>query len=158
MFRELRRKKNAIDIPTAKALLQSSRRGVLAVNGDDGYPYAVPINYFYDEPTQKIYFHGARAGHKFDALQACDKVCFTVYGNETVKDATWAPYLQSAVMFGRCHLVEDGPRAMELLKKVAMKYYPTEQLVDEEIARAGKAAQIFEIEIEHLCGKQVQER
>ena len=119
MFRELRRKKNAIDIPTVKALLQSSRRGVLAVNGDDGYPYAVPINYFYDEPTQKIYFHGARAGHKFDALQACDKVCFTVYGNETVKDATWAPYLQSAVVFGRCHLVEDGPRAMELLKKVA---------------------------------------
>lgn len=109
MFRELRRKKNAIDIPTAKALLQASRRGVLAVNGDDGYPYAVPINYFYDEPTQKIYFHGARAGHKFDALQACDKVCFTVYGNETVKDAAWAPYLQSAVVFGRCHLVEDGP-------------------------------------------------
>ena len=116
------------------------------------------LNYFYDEPTQKIYFHGARAGHKFDALQACDKVCFTVCGNETVKDETWAPYLQSAVVFGRCHLVEDGPRAMELLKKVAMKYYPTEQLVDEEIARAGKAAQIFEIEIEHLCGKQVQER
>ena len=116
------------------------------------------LNYFYDEPTQKIYFHGARAGHKFDALQACDKVCFTVYGNETVKDETWAPYLQSAVVFGRCHLVEDGPRAMELLKRVAMKYYPTEQLVDEEITRAGKAAQIFEIEIEHLCGKQVQER
>ena len=64
MFRELRRKKNAIDIPTVKALLQSSRRGVLAVNGDDGYPYAVPINYFYDEPTQKIYFHGARAGSR----------------------------------------------------------------------------------------------
>ena len=47
---------------------------------------------------------------------------------------------------------------MELLKKVAMKYYPTEQLVDEELEHAGKAAQIFEIEIEHLCGKQVQER
>ena len=43
MFRELRRKKNALGLPTAKALLQSSRRGVLAVNGDDGYPYAVPI-------------------------------------------------------------------------------------------------------------------
>ena len=40
MFRELRRKKNAIDIPTVKALLQASRRGVLAVDGDDGYPHA----------------------------------------------------------------------------------------------------------------------
>lgn len=45
-----------------------------------------------------------------------------------------------------------------LLKKLALKYYPSEQLVDEEIARAGKAAQIFEIEIEHLSGKEVQER
>jgi len=39
-----------------------------------------------------------------------------------------------------------------------MKYYPDEQMVDEEIARAGKAAQLFEIEIEHLSGKEVQER
>ena len=158
MFRAIRKKKNEIDAEAAKALLRSGRRGVLAVNGDDGYPYAIPINYVYDGDARKIYFHGARAGHKVDALRACDKVCFTVCGNETVKDETWAPYLQSAVVFGRCHLVEDGPRAMELLKKVAMKYYPTEQLADEEIEHAGKAAQIFEIEIEHLCGKQIQER
>ncbi len=142
----------------AKALLRSSRRGVLAVNGDDGYPYAVPINYVYDEAAQKIYFHGARAGHKVDALRTCDKVCFTVYGNETIKEETWAPYMQSTVVFGRCHLVEHGARETALLKQFAMKYYPNEQLVDEEIAHAGKAAQIFEIEIEHLSGKEVQER
>ena len=82
MFRTIRTKENEISIDTAKALLQSSRRGVLAVNGDDGYPYAIPINYLYDDDAQKIYFHGARAGHKVDALRACDKVCFTVYGND----------------------------------------------------------------------------
>ena len=43
MFRTIRKKKNEISIDTAKALLQSSRRGVLAVNGDDGYPYAIQI-------------------------------------------------------------------------------------------------------------------
>ena len=75
MFRTIRKKKNEISIDTAKALLQSSRRGVLAVNGDDGYPYAIPINYVYDDDAQKIYFHGARVGHKVDALRACDKVC-----------------------------------------------------------------------------------
>ena len=31
-------------------------------------------------------------------------------------------------------------------------------MVDEEIKIAGKAAQIFEIEIEHLSGKEVQEK
>ena len=158
MFRTIRTKKSAISIDTAKALLQSSRRGVLAVNGDDGYPYAIPINYVYDDDAQKIYFHGARVGHKVDALRACDKVCFTVYGNETIKEEDWAPFVQSVVVFGRCHLVESGARATTLLKRFAMKYYPSEQLVDEGIANAGKAVQIFEIEVEHLSGKEIQER
>ena len=158
MFRTIRTKENEISIDTAKALLQSSRRGVLAVNGDDGYPYAIPINYFYDDDAQKIYFHGARAGHKVDALRACDKVCFTVYGNETIKEEGWAPFVQSTVVFGRCHLVEKGAEATEILKKLAAKYYPNEQLIDEGIANAGKAVQIFEIEVEHLSGKEIQER
>lgn len=89
MFRAIRKKKNEIDAEAAKALLRSGRRGVLAVNGDDGYPYAIPINYVYDGDARKIYFHGARAGHKVDALRACDKVCFTVYGNETIREEAW---------------------------------------------------------------------
>ena len=54
MFRPIRKKKNEISVDKAKALLHSSRRGVLAVNGDDGYPYAIPINYLYDEENEKI--------------------------------------------------------------------------------------------------------
>ena len=96
--------------------------------------------------------------HKIDALRACDKVCFTVYGNETIKEETWAPFMQSTVVFGRCHLLDAGENTMALLKRLAMKYYPDEQLADKEIAKSGKAAQVFEIEIEHLSGKEVQER
>ncbi len=158
MFRPIRKKKNEIDVNAAQALLQNSHRGVLAVNGDDGYPYAIPVNYFYDTENQKIYFHGARAGHKVDALKACDKICFTVYGNEQIKEEAWAPFMQSVVVFGRCHLLEAGPKATALLKRFAMKYYPNEQLADEEIEHAGKAVQMFEIEIEHLTGKEIQER
>lgn len=158
MFREIRRKTKIIDRAVAEALLQSGRRGVLAVNGDDGYPYAVPINYFYDKDAQKIYFHGARIGHKVDSLRACDKVCFTVYGNERIKEKTWAPFVQSTVVFGRCHLMKHDVQAMAVLKKLAMKYYPTEQMVEEEIDKAGKAVQMFEIEIEHLSGKEIQEK
>ncbi len=158
MFRSIRKKKNELDITEAKALLKQSRRGVLAMNGDDGYPYAIPVNYIYDENHQRIYFHGARAGHKVDAIKACDKICFTVYGNETIKEETWAPFMQSVVVFGKCHLLENNEKAMTLLKKFAMKYYPSEQMVDEEIKTAGKAVQLFEIEIEHLSGKEVQEK
>ena len=160
MFRPIRRKKRETDRNTAEKLLEKSRRGVLAVNGDDGYPYAVPINYLYDKESNKIYFHGARAGHKFDALQKCDKVCFTVYGNETIKNETeaWAPFVQSVVVFGRCRLLETAPKTDSILKRFAMKYYPSEELVNAEIARDGKAVQVFEIEIEHFSGKEIQER
>ena len=158
LFREIRKKKNAITADAAESLLEKSRRGVLAVNGDDGYPYAIPVNYFYDRNEQKIYFHGARAGHKVDALRASDKVCFTVYGNETIREEAWAPDMQSTVVFGRCRLLETGEETLALLKRFAMKYYPDEKLADEEIAQAGRAAQVFEIEIEHLSGKEVQER
>ena len=159
MFRPIRRKKNEISLQAAQQLLREARRGVLAVNGDDGYPYAIPINYLYDEETQVIIFHGSKVGHKVDALKRSDKVCFTVYGNETVEtDEAWAPFLESAVVFGRCHLVADRGESDALCKKFAMKYYPTEKMVDDEVATSGKAVRMFRIEIEHISGKRVQER
>ena len=159
MFKPIRKKINEIDRNATEALLQSNRRGILAMNGDNGYPYAIPINYFYDIETQKIYFHGAKAGHKVDALKASDKVCFTVYGDERIDESEpWAPYVQSAVVFGRCCLLEVGPESIARLKEFAMKYYPSEQLVDKNIAHAGRAVQMFEITIEHMSGKQVQEK
>ena len=110
MFRPIRRKKKEMDIDAAKELLQCSRRGVLAVNGDDGYPYAVPVNYFYDSDAGKIYFHGARVGHKVDALKASDKVCFTVYGNADVNRRKIRIYRKIFFYFGIfgkfCTLVE----------------------------------------------------
>lgn len=97
-------------------------------------------------------------GHKVDSLKKSDKICFTVYGNEHIKEESWAPYLQSAVVFGRCHLIEDNDRAMKVLKDFAMKYYPNDTMVVEELAISGRATQMFEISIEHISGKQVQER
>lgn len=157
-FRPLRKKKHKVPLDDAKKLLHEARRGVLAVNGDDGYPYAFPINYYYDEPAGKLYFHGGHVGHKVDALRKSDKICFTVYGNETVRDEAWAPYLQSVVVFGRCRLLPDGDDSVALLKRFALKYYPSEALVDEAIAASRVPAQMYEITIEHLTGKQAQER
>ena len=159
MFRPVRKKANEISVEEAKKLLRESRRGVLAVNGDDGYPYAVPINYLYDEETQEIIFHGSKVGHKVDALKRSDKVCFTVYGDETVEtDEAWAPFLKSAVVFGRCRLVADRGESDALCKKFAMKFYPTEKMVDDEVATSGKAVRMFRLQIEHISGKKVQER
>lgn len=160
MFRPVRKKANEISVEEAKKLLHEARRGVLAVSGDDGYPYAVPINYLYDEDAQEIIFHGSKVGHKVDALKRSDKVCFTVVSGESVEieDEAWAPFLKSAVVFGRCHLVADRGESDALCKKFAMKYYPTEKMVDDEVADSGKAVQMFRISIDHISGKKVQER
>lgn len=158
MFRPIRRKNKEISEEASKKLLIAERRGILALNGDDGYPYAVPINYWYDENENKIYFHGSRAGYKAELLKRGSKICFTVYGNETVKDEAWAPYVQSVVIFGKCRVIDDTDRAIEFVKRFAMKYYPNADMVEKEIASSGKAVQMFEIEIEHLSGKEIQEK
>ena len=158
MFRPLRRKKNVISEEAAKELLLNEKRGILAVNGDDGYPYALPVNYFYDMENGRIYFHGAKAGHKVDSLKKSDKVCFTVYGNSRYKEGEWAPYTQSTVVFGRCHLIQDAAMTEEKVRTLAEKYYPDKSEIDEEIAQSIRAVQLYEITIEHLSGKQVQER
>ena len=124
MFRPMRRASRAIPEEAAKHLLQQSRRGVLAVNGDNGYPFAIPVNYYYDQEHDKIYFHGAKSGQKVDALKQNDKVCFTVYGNEHFEPGDWAPYVQSTVVFGRCHLIDDAAATEARVRELGMKYYP----------------------------------
>lgn len=158
MFRPLRRSKRAISEEETKKLLKNEKRGVLAVNGDDGYPFAIPVNYYYDMDNEKIYIHGAKKGHKVDALKKNDKVCFTVYGNEIKKEGDWAPYLQSAVVFGRCHLIEGNKITEERVRELAMKYYPSEAEIEAEIAKDIKAVQLYEITIEHISGKQIHEK
>ena len=158
MFRSVRNKKNEIGLEAAKELLCSSRRGVLSVIGENNYPYAIPINYLYDQINNKIIFHGSKVGYKVDALKENNKVCFTVFGNEKIKEEKWAPYLQSVVIFGRCHLVENTAEVICLVKQFANKYYPNEALIDVEIETSKNAVQIFQIAIEHMTGKEVQER
>ena len=158
MLRKIRKIKNEINQADVKELLKNSRRGILAMNGDNGYPYAIPVNYFYDEAEEKIFFHGAKSGYKVDCLKSSNKVCFTVIGDEIIREETWAPYMQSVVIFGRCQLIDDNQTAMKRLKDFAMKYYPSEKMVIDEIKADGKATQMFQIDIEYMTGKEVQEK
>ena len=158
MFRPIRRKKNEISPEASKKLLVSERRGILALNGEDDYPYAIPINYLYCEEENRIYFHGARTGYKAELIKRNSKVCFTVFGNERFREEAWAPYVQSVVVFGRCTAIEKKEEAIEQIRKFARKYYPDENAIEVEIAASGNAVQMYVIEIEYMTGKEVQER
>lgn len=158
MFRPMRRAKRTVSDEDARSLLAKGRRATLAVNGDDGYPFAFPIDYRFDADANKIYFHGAKAGQKVDALRRSDKVCLTVMGNERLEDGEWAPYVQSVVVLGRCRLVDDAAKTEAEVRRLALKYYPSAEEVERELEKYLSAVQLYEIEIEHLTGKQVQEK
>ena len=158
MFRKMRRVKNEISVEAAKELLRKNKRGALSVNGDDGYPYSVPIDFYYDEEENRIYFHSAKRGHKIDSIKANDKVCFTTWDDGYLMDGDWAYYVSSCVVFGRASLLTDTDIALEKIRKFAMKYYPTAEEVDEEIRKSFAAVQMVMIDIEHISGKKVHER
>lgn len=158
MFREIRRTKRAITTEEAKELLRKNRRAAFSVNGDDGYPFTVPINFYYDEEENRIYFHSAKAGHKIDSIKADDKVCFTTWDDGYLEEGDWAYYVSSCVVFGRAKLIADPDITVEKVRKFAMKYYPTAEEVEEEIRKDIKGVQLVAIDIEHISGKKIHEK
>ncbi len=158
MFRKVRKIKNEIAIEEAKDLLRNNKRAAFSVNGDGGYPYTIPINFYYDENENKIYFHSAKKGHKIDSIINNDKVCFTTWNDGYVDDGDWAYHVSSCVVFGRARLVEDCKTTEEKVRKFALKYYPSAEEVEEEIRKGIKGVQLIEIEIEHISGKKVHEK
>lgn len=45
MFREMRRKRQLLPPEESLAILERMTGGTLALHGDNGYPYAVPVSY-----------------------------------------------------------------------------------------------------------------
>jgi len=133
-------------------------RGVLAVHGDDGYPYAIPLDFLFEPETGKIYFHGAREGHKIDALKRDPKVCFCVYEKGVQKDGDWAYTVRSVVAFGRMRQVTEADRIVEICRKLGLKYYPSAEEAEEEIRKAVDRVNILELTIDHMTGKRVHEK
>lgn len=124
MFRPIRKTKNEIPVEDAKALLRNNTRAAFSVNGDDGYPYTVPVNFYYDEDDNIIYFHSAKKGHKIDSIKANDKVCLTTWNDGYLEDGDWAFHVSSCVVFGRAKLIEDRKITEDKVRKFARKYYP----------------------------------
>ena len=158
MFREMRRKNCVISKKTAEKILREGDYGVLALSGDDGYPYAVPINYAVD--GDKIYFHSAKTGHKLDAIKNNDKVSFCVVDRHDVIAEEFTTYFTSAIAFGRMKIIEDNadPDKLRGLELLADKYSSTAspQRREKELSRLS-AVVIPVMTIEHLTGKAARE-
>lgn len=158
MFRKIRRIKNEISLEEAKELLRTNKRAAFSVIGDEGYPYTVPIDFYYDEAENRIYFHSAKKGHKIDSIKANNKVCFTTWNEGYREEGDWAYHVSSCVVFGRAVLIEDAALTEEKVRTFALKYYPTAEEAEAELKRDIRGVQLVAIEIEHISGKKVHEK
>ncbi|WP_314794806.1 pyridoxamine 5'-phosphate oxidase family protein [Eggerthia catenaformis] len=154
MFRKLRRSKQKLSDQEVLELLESEKRGVLSMIGENGYPYGIPLDFYYNKNTNKIYFHGAKEGHKIDSIKINNKACFTFYNQGEQRDGDWSYYVKSVIAFGHINIV-DG---IDQLKELGLKYYPSQEEVEEEIKKAGPRVQMLEFTIEHITGKTVHEK
>lgn len=151
MFRKMRRMKQQLSQEETVKILENGKTGILAVNGDDGYPYTVPLNYVYRDG--KIYFHCAKEGHKFDAMMQSNKVSFCVIEKDDVVPEKLTTFFRSVVVFGVARLLE-GDELVQAAYNLGMKYYEKEELVHKEIERGLHSLACFEITNEHMTGKE----
>ena len=107
MFRQMRRFKQQISDDECRNVLKNGPRGVLAAMGDDGYPYAIPLNHWYSEEDNKLYFHCAKEGKKLDSISKCERVSFCVMDEGFRNEGEWALNIRSVVVFGKMRIVED---------------------------------------------------
>ena len=157
MFRKMRRSPQALSSEEIADLLKKETRGVLSVQGDDGYPYGVPINHYYDEETNKLYFHGANFGHRVDAIKRDPKVSYCVFGQDYQKEGDWAKYVKSVIIFGKAELIEDIDEVIKWSVKLGHKFPCTEEYIRTEVEKDAKRTLCFSSEIENINGKLVHE-
>ena len=157
MFRELVRKNKKLTTEECVHILKVEKRGVLSVNGDDGYPYGMPMNHWYNEENGKIYFHCGKLGHRLDALKRNNKVSFCVFDKGYQAPGQWALNIKSVIVFGRMEIIQYIDKISEITAKLSHKFTDDEAYIKSEIEKYAGKTLLLELTIDHICGKLVEE-
>lgn len=152
MFRQMRRLDMKMSDKDINELLVRGKEGIISTINDNGYPYAIAVNYVYF--NDKIYFHCAKQGQKLDNIKTNEKVSFFIYDNVEVLGEKLNTLYQSLVIYGRAKVLDAGD---EILKSLVNKYadIPQEKLnrmIEKEINQTA----MVEIKIDYISGKQSQ--
>lgn len=153
MFREMRRKKQLLSEEETVKVLMRNTSGTLALIGDDGYPYSVPISYVYCD--NKIIFHSAKSGHKVDAIKNNNKASFSVIDKDQIVPEEYTTYFRSVIAFGKITILENDEEKKFAVDVLAQKYYPGHEAERrQEINKGMPALAVMEFNIEHMTGKE----
>ena len=155
MFRQLRRINQGLSDKECEDILIKGSSGVLALSGDNDYPYALPISYYYDRARGVIIFHCAKKGHKIDAIARNEKASFCVVAQDNVIPQKYVTDYKSVIVFGKIKIVSDEESMRRDVFALSRKYCPDEsgESINEEIDRFISALCILEMNIESISGK-----
>lgn len=155
-FRPMRRKRQELAQEESIAILQKATSGTLALLGDNGYPYAVPISYVYHEG--KLYFHSAVEGHKVDAIRQCDKASFCVIEQDEVHPERYTTFFRSVIAFGKIHIIEDETEKLQMARMLGNRYNPDQdEALQKELENGLARMLMIRFDIEHLTSKEAKE-
>ncbi|NLY20753.1 MAG: pyridoxamine 5'-phosphate oxidase family protein [Tissierellia bacterium] len=156
MFREMRRKNQLITNEESISILSKATGGVLALLGDNGYPYTVPMSYVYE--NGKLYFHCAKVGHKIDAIKNSDKASFCVIERDDIVPEEFTTRYISVVAFGKIQILEDPIEIRRTIEVLTRRYSPGfEDEMQKEIENDLDNLCMLEFDIEHITGKESRE-
>lgn len=152
-FRPMRRNRQQLSKEDCEIILSRCKSGVLAVTGDGGFPYAVPLSFVYN--GGKIYFHSAVQGHKIDAINRDSRCSFCVIDRDDVKPAEFTTYFRSVIAFGQITVIEDVNEQLQALRLLGRRYSPlNEEGLQHEIGKAKGRVTLLRLDIEHVTGKE----
>ena len=157
MFRPMTRSKQQLSREECIQILEGQLRGVLSVQGDDGYPYGMPMNHYYHPDDGKLYFHSGKRGHKIDSILKNPKASFCVYDEGFRKPGEWPLNIRSVIVFGRIEIIEDREEILRISRLLSRKFTSDEGYIDQEIARSGERTFMFALVPEYMTGKLVNE-
>ena len=149
----MRRNRQQLSREECERILGRCTSGVLALTGDGGYPYAVPLSYVYADGA--IIFHSAVEGHKVDAIKRDNRCSFCVIEQDEIRPAEFTTYFRSVIAFGRIHILETADEKVQALRLLGRRYSPGDEPgLQHEIDKSLDHVLLLRLNIDHLSGKQ----
>ena len=149
----MRRNRQQLSREECERILGRCTSGVLALTGDGGYPYAVPLSYVYADGA--IIFHSAVQGHKVDAIKRDSRCSFCVIEQDEIKPAEFTTYFRSVIAFGRIQILEDAAEKVQALRLLGRRYSPNDEHgLQYEIDKSLDHVLLLRLDIDHLSGKE----
>ena len=133
-------------------LLKRGDHATLSVQGDDGYPYATPVNYIVVH--DKVYLHSAPYGYKIQCLERNPKCCFSaIVSTRIIPEKITAAY-ESVILTGQAVFVEDRAEKQAALEAFVTQKHPGyEEIGFQMIAKQIDKTAVLRLDPVALTGK-----